>query len=148
RGDLELGPIKLPHQIVSYVGQPARGSESTQLQAGLAGEWALHCFDMTYDYAHRIVWVGTRQNCPDLPFNHAGLNVAKDGDGVVATIVVPGTPAETAGIKTGDRILSIGGQDASELSARDLARLLAGPVDSELDMVVAVKGRGEVRDIH
>ena len=56
RGNLELGPIKLPHQIVSYVGQPARGAESTQLQAGLAGEWALRCFDTTYDYpprAHR-----------------------------------------------------------------------------------------------
>lgn len=148
RGDLELGSIKLSHQIVSYVGQPARGAESTQLQAGLAGEWALHCFDTTYDYAHHIVWVGPRQDCPDLPFNHAGLNITNDGEGVVATIVVPGTPAETAGIKTGDRILSIGGQEASRLSARDAAMLLAGPVGSELDMVIATKGGGEVRNIH
>jgi hypothetical protein len=77
RGDLELGPIKLPHQIVSYVGQAARGSESTHLQAGLAGEWALHCFDTTYDYAHGIIWVGARQNCPDPPFNHAGLQTRR-----------------------------------------------------------------------
>jgi C-terminal processing protease CtpA/Prc len=117
------------------------------LQAGLAGEWALHCFDTTYDYAHGIVWVGTRQDCPDLPFNHTGLHITKDGEGVVATIVVPGTPAEAAGIKTSDRIVSIGGHEASRLSARDAAMLLAGPIDSELDMVIAAKGGGEVRNV-
>ena len=70
RGDLELGSIKLPHQMISYVGEPARGSESTQLQAGVAGEWALRCFDMTYDYARRIIWVGgARQDCLETPFN-------------------------------------------------------------------------------
>jgi hypothetical protein len=147
RGDLELGSIRLPHQIVSYVGQPTRGSESTQLQAGLAGEWALHCFDTTYDYRHGIVWVGTRGDCPELPFNHAGLRVAKDGDELVATIVLPGTPAEAAGIRTGDRIVSIGAQDASGLSARDAGMLLAGPIGSELDMVFAAKGGGELRDV-
>ena len=147
RGDLELGSIKLPHQLISYVGQPARGSESTQLQAGLAGEWALHCFDTTYDYGHGIVWIGARQDCPDLPLNHAGLRISKDADGLVATIVVPGTPAAAAGIKTGDRILSIGGQDASRLSARDAAMLLAGPVGSELDMVFTSKAGGDVRDV-
>jgi PDZ domain len=140
RGDLELGPLKLPHQIVSFVGQPVRGAESTQLQAGLAGEWALHCFNTTYDYAHSVVWVSARQECPEPPFNHAGLRVSKEGDALVATTVVPGTPAAAAGINAGDRIVSIGGQQASGLSARDAAVLLAGPLDSELDLVIAAKG--------
>ena len=147
RGDLELGPLRLPHQIVSYVGQPARGAESTHLQAGLAGEWALHCFDTTYDYAHGVVWVGPRQDCADLPFNHAGLRVSKDGDALVAATVVPGTPAQAAGIKTGDRILSISGREASGLSARDASVLLAGPIGSELDLLIGATGGNEVRDV-
>lgn len=65
----------------------------------------------------------------------------------MATIVVPETPAEAAGIRTGDRIVSIGGQEASGLSARDAAMLLAGPIGSELDMVFAAKGGGELRHV-
>ena len=147
RGDLELGPLKLPHQVVSYVGQPERGAESTRLQAGLAGEWALHCFDTTYDYARGIVWVGARQDCPDLPLNHAGLRVSKEADALVATLVAPGTPAEAAAIKTGDRIVSIGGQEASRLSARDAAVLLAGPVGSDLDLVIRANSADAVRNV-
>jgi hypothetical protein len=147
RGDLEIGPIKLPHQIVSYVGQPVRGAESTRLQAGLAGEWVFHCFDMTYDYDRRVVWVGPPGHCADPPFNHAGLRLTKDGEGLAVTLVVPGTPAEAAGIKPGDRILSIGGKEASTLSARDAAVLLAGPVGSELDIAYASKAGDYVRDV-
>jgi hypothetical protein len=147
RGDLEIGPIKLPHQIVSYVGQPVRGAESTRLQAGLAGEWVFHCFDMTYDYGRHLVWIGPRGECLEPPFNHAGLRVTKDGDGLAVTLVVPGTPAEAAGIKPGDRIASIDGKEASTLSARDAAMLLAGPVGSELDVAFATKQGGDVRNV-
>ena len=147
RADLELGPIKLPHQMVSYVGRPPRGSESTQLQAGLAGEWALHCLDTTYDYRRGIVWVGAPHDCAEPAFNHAGLRVSKDADGLVAAMVVPGTPAAAAGIKTGDRVISIGGQEASGLSARDAGLLLAGPINSELDIAFVGTGGGDLRKV-
>jgi hypothetical protein len=35
RGDITLGPIKFPHEVVSYAGLVQRGSESTKLQAGV-----------------------------------------------------------------------------------------------------------------
>lgn len=146
RGDLSLGPIQLPHQLVSYVGQPERGSESTRLQAGVAGEWALRCFDTTYDYGHGTLWVGARQACDDPLFNHAGVRVTKNGGELVATLVVPGTPAAAAGIKAGEKIVAIAGQAAATLSARDAALLLAGPIGSELDLVVAAEGDGVVRN--
>jgi hypothetical protein len=139
RGDVALGPIMLPHQLVSYVGQPVRGSESTRLQAGLAGEWLLHCFDTTYDYGHGVFWVGSRHDCPDLPFNHAGLRVAKNADALVAAAVVPGTPAYAAGLQTDDKIISIAGRDAAALSARDATALLSGPIGSELEIVFMPK---------
>jgi hypothetical protein len=144
RADLSLGPLQFPHELVSFVGQAVRGSESTRLQAGLAGEWLLHCNDMTYDYGHGLVWIGTRRDCPELPFNHAGVRVATDHGALVATAVAPGTPAAVAGISAGDRIISIAGKDASVLSARDAGALLAGPVGSELEIVCG-PGSGEER---
>jgi hypothetical protein len=148
RGDIALGPITLPHQIVSYVGQPERGSESTRLQAGLAGEWALRCFDMTYDYGHSVVWIGARHpECSEPAFNRAGLRLAKDKDGFVAEAVVPGTPAAAAGLVAGDRIVAIAGKDLSILSARDASMLLTGPGGSEIDIRYIPKTGSDARDV-
>jgi hypothetical protein len=144
-GDLALGPIKFARQLVSYVGQPVRGSESTRLQAGLAGEWLLHCFDTTYDYEHGFIWLGTPRDCPSLAFNHAGLRVTKDNGTLAAAGVVPGSPAAAAGIAAGDEIVAIAGQEASALSARDAASLLAGPIGTELEIVFSSKSGGDRR---
>lgn len=147
-GDLALGPVQLPRQIVSYVGQPERGSESTRLQAGLSGEWALRCFDMTYDYGHGVLWLGARHDgCSEPPFNRAGLRVTKDADSLTAATIVPGTPADTAGLTPGDKIVAIGGKDAAALSLRDASQLLAGPVGSEVDIRYIPKAGGDARDV-
>jgi hypothetical protein len=146
RGELTLGPKHLPHQLVSYVGQPERGSEATRLQAGVAGEWALRCFDTTYDYGHGMIWIGARHDCADPPFNHSGVRVTKSGGALLASIVVPGSPAAAAGIRAGDRIVAIGGEDASALSARDAGELLAGPIGSQLQIVFVQKDSTQMRD--
>jgi hypothetical protein len=135
RGDLALGPLKFPHQLVSYVGEAVRGSEATRLQAAVAGEWLLHCYDTTYDYGHGVIWVGARHDCPELPFNHSGMRLTAGVEGLTVNAVAPGTPAAAAGISRGDRIISIDGKDAFALSARDAGALLAGPVGSELEIV-------------
>lgn len=146
RGDLRLGPIQLPHQLVSYVGQPVRGSESTRVQAGLAGEWSLRCFDTTYDYGHGILWIGARhRDCAEPPFDHSGLRVTGSGGALLASIVVPGSPADVAGITVGDRITSVGGHDTSTLSARDARALLSGPIGARLRIVFVPKDGNQSR---
>jgi hypothetical protein len=149
RSDIALGPIALAHQIVTYVGQPERGSEATRLQAGVSGEWALRCFDMTYDYGHGVVWLGPRHaNCVEPPFNHAGVRLAKDKDGFTADAVVPNSPADAAGIKPGDRVVTIAGKDVAALTPRDAAALLAGPVGTSVDIRYIPKAGQDARDAH
>lgn len=147
RGDIALGPIELPHQLVSYVGMPERGSESTRLQAGLAGEWALHCFDTTYDYGRGLIWIGPRRTCTEPPFNRAGLRVTKSDDGLTVSEIVPGSPAAKAGINAGDKIVSIDGHAAATLSARDAGTHFSGPIGSTIDVDVASKASGDVQHI-
>src|SRR5205814_9332036 len=43
----------------------------------------------------------------DGPAGFTGTNQARDGDQIVITEVRPGTPAERAGIRPGDRLLSV-----------------------------------------
>jgi len=142
RADLTVGSVKLPHEILSYVGEAPRGSESTQLQAGLIGEWALRRFDMTYDYGHGVVWIGQRHDGPEPTFNHTGLQIRKMDNAFAAVIVLSGSPADTAGIKPGDRLLNIDGRDASTLSSRDAAILMQGPIGSDLTVAILPSAGG------
>src|SRR2546427_8597220 len=109
RGDIALGSIKLPHEVVSYAGLMQRGSESTRLQAGVVGESLLYRFDIVYDYAREEVWIDPKTDIPLRPFNRGGLRLRKDApDAFTVIFVAPNSPAEMAKIKEGDQIRSIG----------------------------------------
>jgi hypothetical protein len=142
RGDLTIGGLALPHQVVSYVGLPETGSESTHLQAGVIGESTLYRYDMIYDYRRATVWIDPTP-MPERPFNRSGLRLGKDGDAFTVAMVVPGSPAADAGLKAGDRIVALNGQSVAQMSTADAAPLLAGPPGSDLTVTLA-KDKREV----
>jgi len=148
RGDFTLGPVRLPHEIVSYVGPAERGSESTWLQAGVIGESSLYRFNMTYDYARRLVSLDPVKGIAPLPFNRSGLRFGKQADGgLKVNVVVPGSPASRAGFIAGDRIVAIDGRPATELSATDAFLLLSGPVGSTVTIESVPKDGGRERTV-
>jgi membrane-associated protease RseP (regulator of RpoE activity) len=108
RGDFTLGALRLPGEVVSYSGLPERGSESTQMQAGVIGESTLWRFDMTYDYGHGRVWIDPDTKLALRPFNRAGLRLRKATPEALAVVtVMADSPAAQAGIQEGDRILAV-----------------------------------------
>ncbi|WP_448189793.1 DegQ family serine endoprotease [Azospirillum sp. sgz301742] len=84
-------------------------------------------------------WLGVQiqQVSPDIAEN---LSVAEQ-KGALVTSVTPGGPAEKAGIKQGDVILSFGGKDIEKM--RQLPRMVAG---TEAGREVAVKLMREGRE--
>lgn len=50
--------------------------------------------------------------------------------------VIPGTPADRAGLQAGDVILEIEGESAVELSSRGFVELGIGPIGSEVTVVL------------
>jgi Aspartyl protease/PDZ domain len=140
RGDITLGSIKLPHEVVSYAGLMERGSESTRLQAGLVGESSLYRFSMVYDYAREQVWIDPNTNIPRRPFNRAGLRLRKDTpEALTVAFVAPNSPAAMAGIKEGDQVRSINGRVASRLAVSDAAVIFGHPVGTKIALVVVPK---------
>lgn len=64
-------------------------------------------------------------------------NATSDTDGAQwIHTVLPGTPAERAGLTRGDRVLAVNEQNVLGYSARDLADLIRGPVGSMVDLTV------------
>jgi hypothetical protein len=147
RADLTLGPVKLQNEIVAYVGEPERGAESTRLQAGLSGEWALRRFDMIYDYRREIVWIGKRHDVPEPPYNRTGMMVEKDGDVLKVSLLAAESPAAEAGLRIDDRIIAIDGEQSTRLSIRDALLLLRKPAGTDLALLVVAQDGGNPRPV-
>ena len=151
RGDITLGPIKLPHEVVSYAGLMQRGSESTKLQAGVVGESSLYRFNMVYDYAREQVWVDPKTDVPERAFNRAGLRLKK-GKPTAFTVafVAPNSPAEAAGIKEGEEILSINEKPAAQLSYSDAAVIFSQSEGTKVTLLARPPAGGSTRrvDLH
>src|SRR5438552_9623082 len=65
-----------------------------------------------------------------------GLAVTRAHDGLRVTATLSGLPAASAGIRRGDTITQVGGQELAKLSYSRAVDLLQGPVGSRVSMVV------------
>lgn len=148
RGDFTLGPLSLPHQVVSYTGMGKHGDSSAHLLAGIIGEASLYRFNMTYDYGHQVVWIDLKPKVAERAYNRAGLELKRDAAGLFeVTIVAPNSAGAIAGLKAGDRISSINSQPVSQLAPSDALVIFAGRIDSIVDLQVMPKDGGTARSI-
>lgn len=63
--------------------------------------------------------------------------------GIFITRVIPGTPADKAGLKLGDAIVGVGGQDITKLDSTQAARLLQGTANTRVSVTVRRAGSGK-----
>lgn len=144
RGDLAIGPVGLPHTVVMYAGNVERGALATHTQAGVIGEFSLYQFDMTYDYGHEVVWIDPDPKVPLRPYDRSGLRLNKESpESFTVTRVIPGSPGESAGIKVGDKILSIDSRPTSQMSVSDAQVDLSGEIGSAIELMLERQGDGE-----
>lgn len=59
-------------------------------------------------------------------FYGIGVSILQHRDGVYVQSVIPGTPADKAGIRYGDRFLEVDGKDATEWSSAEVSRNVRG----------------------
>ncbi len=59
-------------------------------------------------------------------FYGIGVSILQHRDGVYVQSVVPGTPAEKAGLRYGDRFVSVEGKDAKEWTSSEVSRNVRG----------------------
>ncbi|SMF20754.1 carboxyl-terminal processing protease [Tistlia consotensis] len=76
-------------------------------------------------------------------FGGIGVRIRVVEEGVRVMDVMEGTPAEAAGLKNDDLIVSIDGESAVGLDQRDVVRRLRGPLDSKVEMTVRREGVGQ-----
>src|SRR5262245_18393905 len=69
-------------------------------------------------------------------FYGIGVSILQHRDGVYVQSIVPGTPAEAAGLRYGDRIVEVDGKDATEWSSAEVSKNVRGERGSTVKVKV------------
>jgi carboxyl-terminal processing protease len=85
----------------------------------------------------------------DLSGSFAGIGaVLSDVDSeLIVQSVIPGTPAERAGVKAGDRILAVDGNDTTGKSVEDVVREVRGDEGTQVTLTLVHKGLSDPFDV-
>ncbi|MBI9082002.1 MAG: aspartyl protease family protein [Desulfobacterales bacterium] len=140
----ELGGLTVKAPLIGVPYEKGRGIHGGGELAGNAGNRLLRHFVLYLDYARQQVIVEKGR--------HFNRRFARDQSGLQLTstpgalarivFVAPGTPAEAAGCRTGDLIVSAaGGPGPLPAGPGDLERLFTGPAGTRLQLTVERGGQ-------
>jgi len=111
---------------------------------GTVGFGFLKNFNITIDYGRRRVWLENWTGKVDNdPPGQLGISALYDNQNRKVMIygVAPGSPAEEAGVKQGDELLSVDETDlAGVISLKKLRKMLSGPVGTKVKIAISRSG--------
>jgi hypothetical protein len=132
--------------VPSNFTQMTSGSFSAHTEAGNLGFSILSRFVPTFDYLDETLYLDPELRATPFGVNRSGLHFEKNApEGYDVSLVDPGSPAASAGIATGDRIVAINGHDASNYSWADLVAMCGKPAGTKL--LLRVQNKKAVRDV-
>jgi hypothetical protein len=129
-GALRIGGIVLKEPTASF-SDASSGATSTTAYDGTIGGAALGRFTVIFDYPHHQMILQPNPNFSE-PFSAdtSGLILgtgAPEQRDITVFHTIEKTPAEVAGIKEGDIVLSVNGQDAYNLGVEGIRSLFVKP---------------------
>ena len=119
-------------------GEDVRGAFDTKRRDGNLGAGILARFRAVFDYSRDALWLepGPRLDAPFARDRTGLVPEWKDG-ALVVVFVAPGSPAEAAGWKTGEKIASLDGAPAGEDFGRVFASWAEAPAGREVRFTMA-----------
>jgi hypothetical protein len=143
---MSIGPYAWRDPMVT-LSRTNEGALASEDFAGNIGNRILERFRVTLDYDGRRVWLepGRRYRDRDA-FTRTGLMLGWTPERMDALSVLPGSPAEKAGIREGDEVVAVDGRAIKDWPAAALeAALEDGPDGREVRVTVKRAGQEQVR---
>lgn len=133
-----------PDDLVALAGDAARAAEQQAgvLQTAVVLEFITAAAGGLDDYSGYLTADQLRDVYSQIEGNFVGLGVELKADAGALLIVhvIPGSPAERAGIRDNDRIVAVDGRSTAELSTEQAAAQLTGPEGSYVRVTVRTPG--------
>ena len=125
---LHLGGFRVERPVTAF---PPAGTFGREGKAGNIGSAVLRHFKVTFDYSRRRVILEPNRHFAD-PFEHdmSGLQLVTEGPAFAAFTVnrvLENSPAEEAGVRKGDEVVSFDGRPAAQLRLMSLREMLRQP---------------------
>jgi hypothetical protein len=121
---LKLGPMEVKEPMAAISVQKEGGFKDPYV-AGNVGGGVLKRFDLTFDYGGKRIWF--ERNANDAvrdTFDRSGMWVNLDGESFLVVDVLEGGPAQRAGLREGERIVSVDGKPSAAMTLPDFRTLL------------------------
>jgi hypothetical protein len=140
--ELKIGPLAVSGIVIRLSSQKS-GLTTSSGKAGLIGPDVLSQFDVTFDYSReRIIFEKNANFGRADSYDRAGLWMGQSGSHFDVVDVIAGGPADAAGVKTGDTILAINGEDTSILFLPDVReRMRRTPPGTKLTLRLDSAGK-------
>jgi hypothetical protein len=137
--DMKIFGVPVPTSYWSIIDLPSSSAEHD----GTVGFGFLKNFNITFDYDKRLVYLenftGKVENEMAAEIGVTALTDPRDGR-VKIFRVAPKGPAAKAGLKEGDHILAIEGEDLRNPTYRQIQKLLEGPENSKVKLAISRAG--------
>jgi hypothetical protein len=136
---LTIFGVPVPSSVWDVIDLPSSSADSD----GTVGFQFLKNFNITIDYERRRVWLenftGTASNEPE---GELGISAgySPSHKAILIVRVSPDSPAEKAGVKQEDEILSVDGVDLGRQSLRQMRVLLKGAIGSKVKLALSHNG--------
>ena len=143
-GTLQLGEVTVRDLVIRLSAQKT-GLTTSSAMAGLIGPDVLSQFDVTFDYSRtRIIFEKNKNYGRRDSYDRAGIwmGQAPDGKHFTAVDVIAGGPGADAGVKAGDQILAINGENTANLILPDERESIRRePVGDKLTLLLESGGK-------
>jgi hypothetical protein len=127
--------------LAARLSEATEGAFAARSEAGNLGQTVLSRFNVVFDYRREAMYLTPRAHPAVVQTPRAGFTAMKlDAKKFSVLAIASGGPAEAAGLKSGDAIVSIDGVTAEELAGRDLAAKVRQPVGTPLRLGVLRAG--------
>jgi hypothetical protein len=144
---LQIGPYTINGPVVE-VSTDKGGAFADASQSGNIGAGILKRYVVTLDYEHMTLYLKPATTAAaDLDtFDRAGMWFNQSADGYAVVDVTKGSPAETAGLKTGDSIVAVDGKPATGIPVYEMRQRLRDEAPGT-SVTFMVKSGGATKDV-
>jgi carboxyl-terminal processing protease len=143
-----LNLVNQAYQIIqqNYVDQSA--VNQTQLEYGAISGMVNALGDTGHSRFLTPQMVQEENNFTQGSFDGIGAEVAMNASGQVVIVApIDGSPAQKAGVKAGDIMLKVNGQDLTGLSLSDVVSMVLGPAGTQVTLTLQDPTSGAIRDV-
>jgi carboxyl-terminal processing protease len=143
-----LDLVNQAYQIIqqNYVDRSA--VQQTQLEYGAISGMVDALGDTGHSRFLTPQMVQEENNFTQGSYEGIGAEVAVNNNGQVVIVApIDGSPAQAAGVKSGDIMLKVGGIDLTGLSLSDVVSKVVGPAGTQVTITLQDPGTGAIRDV-